>query len=93
MVTKWTPGLPISQYSNLFAKELSTAHSPSPIKLWTRSDVETPSSSSSSTLQTMVLIILNQPLPPIDKLKHLWELSSLKICADGGANRLFEQNQ
>lgn len=35
------------------------------------------------------LIILNQKIEAID-LKLLWKCTSLHICADGGANRLYE---
>lgn len=38
------------------------------------------------------LIILNSKLtsPPSKILKHLWKCCALRICADGGANRLYE---
>ena len=38
------------------------------------------------------LIILNGPIsrPPSRIFQHLWERSSYRICADGGANRLFD---
>lgn len=35
------------------------------------------------------LIILNTPLQKLD-LRSLWDHSSVRICADGGANRLYE---
>ncbi|KAJ3101852.1 hypothetical protein HDU97_001026 [Phlyctochytrium planicorne] len=36
------------------------------------------------------LIILNQPLPDVSWLDRLWASASVKLCADGGANRLFD---
>ena len=38
------------------------------------------------------LIILNSPIPrpPSRMFQRLWDLSSVHICADGGANRLYE---
>lgn len=38
------------------------------------------------------LIVLNTPIPkPVSPLfQQLWESSQLRICADGGANRLYE---
>ncbi|KAJ3385194.1 cAMP-dependent protein kinase subunit [Lobulomyces angularis] len=36
------------------------------------------------------LIILNQPICKIELLKKLWDAATIKICADGGANRLFD---
>lgn len=38
-----------------------------------------------------VLIILNTPIstPPGPIFTKLWDISSLRICADGGANRLY----
>lgn len=38
------------------------------------------------------LVILNGPIsrPPSRIFKHLWDQSSYRICADGGANRLFD---
>ena len=39
-----------------------------------------------------VLIILNSPIekPPSRLFHHLWETSSFRVCADGGANRLYD---
>jgi len=38
------------------------------------------------------LIILNVPIsrPPSRVFEHLWDQSTYRICADGGANRLFD---
>ncbi|KAJ0103751.1 thiamine pyrophosphokinase [Diaporthe amygdali] len=36
------------------------------------------------------LIILNQPLRDVSTLKTLWKNSSLRVAADGGANRLLD---
>jgi thiamine pyrophosphokinase len=41
--------------------------------------------------ETTAMVILNSPIrrPPSPLFEKLWEQSSLRICADGGANRLF----
>lgn len=39
------------------------------------------------------LIILNQPLRDVPTLKTLWKKASLKVAADGGANRLLQTCQ
>ncbi|KAI9332391.1 thiamine pyrophosphokinase [Obelidium mucronatum] len=36
------------------------------------------------------LIILNQPICARKYLRNLWTSAAIKICADGGANRLFD---
>ncbi|KAF2157426.1 thiamine pyrophosphokinase [Myriangium duriaei CBS 260.36] len=51
-------------------------------------DFKSPSSSS-----TTALMILNTPITSPDLLNRLWGNSSLHICADGGANRLFDLYQ
>jgi thiamine pyrophosphokinase len=35
------------------------------------------------------LILLNSETLSIPQVKQLWNLCNMKICADGGANRLF----
>lgn len=35
------------------------------------------------------IILLNCPLPRL--VTHLWDRAALRICADGGANRLFDE--
>ena len=36
------------------------------------------------------LIVLNQPITSLTLLRRTWENTSLRICADGGANRLHD---
>lgn len=36
------------------------------------------------------MIILNQPITRKDTLHRAWEASTLRLCADGGANRLYD---
>lgn len=36
------------------------------------------------------LVILNQPITSFAILRHVWESTSYHICADGGANRLYD---
>jgi thiamine pyrophosphokinase len=36
------------------------------------------------------LLILNQPIASLDVLAKLWKHSRYRLCADGGANRLFD---
>jgi thiamine pyrophosphokinase len=47
------------------------------------------------TPQKTVLIILNTPIsrPPPIWFSKLWDISHIHICADGGANRLYESTQ
>eukprot|EP01031_Cornospumella_fuschlensis_P025288 gene25288-30537_t len=42
------------------------------------------------SLDTYHLIILNSPSLPYKLLPRLWSQSTTRICADGGANRLFK---
>lgn len=36
------------------------------------------------------LLILNQPISHFDTFARLWKQTSYRLCADGGANRLFD---
>lgn len=36
------------------------------------------------------LIILNQPIADITLLSRLWKHTTYRLCADGGANRLYD---
>lgn len=36
------------------------------------------------------LLILNQPVASIDLLQRLWAHTGYRLCADGGANRLYD---
>ena len=36
------------------------------------------------------LVILNQPITSLTLLRRVWENTSFRICADGGANRLHD---
>ncbi|KAF2817025.1 thiamine pyrophosphokinase-like protein 1 [Mytilinidion resinicola] len=49
------------------------------------SDEELPSGSTVPDL-----LILNQPISPFEVFERLWRHSRYRICADGGANRLFD---
>ncbi|GAA5834870.1 hypothetical protein JCM11251_002047 [Rhodosporidiobolus azoricus] len=44
-----------------------------------------------SSDQPNALIVLNSPLPPQPLFRKLWAAASVRYCADGGANRLFER--
>ncbi|KAK9476302.1 thiamine pyrophosphokinase [Lipomyces japonicus] len=37
-----------------------------------------------------VLVILNQPIGDLQLLQKLWSSAVLKVCADGGSNRLYD---
>lgn len=36
------------------------------------------------------LLILNQPIAHFDAFARLWRHTEFRVCADGGANRLFD---
>ncbi|KAK9456506.1 thiamine pyrophosphokinase [Dipodascopsis uninucleata] len=36
------------------------------------------------------LVILNQPIGELEVFKRVWRNASIRVCADGGANRLYE---
>ncbi|KAK9710844.1 thiamine pyrophosphokinase, variant 2 [Basidiobolus ranarum] len=37
------------------------------------------------------VIVLNQPIPHKDTIfKHIWKTASIRLCADGGTNRLHD---
>lgn len=38
----------------------------------------------------LAMIILNQPITRLDTLRRAWAASSVRLCADGGANRLYD---
>lgn len=39
------------------------------------------------------LLILNQPISSFDVFARLWKHTNYRICADGGANRLYDMFQ
>jgi thiamine pyrophosphokinase len=39
------------------------------------------------------LLILNQPIAHFTAFSHLWKHTGYRVCADGGANRLFDMFQ
>lgn len=43
-----------------------------------------------SNPSTVDLIILNQPLQDFETFKRIWSHTRYRICADGGANRLYD---
>lgn len=45
--------------------------------------------------ENQALVILNSPIhcPPSPLFQQLWEASSVRVCADGGANRLYKASQ
>lgn len=36
------------------------------------------------------LIILNQPIADVEILTRLWQSTKYRVCADGGANQLYD---
>ncbi|KAF4658651.1 cAMP-dependent protein kinase subunit, partial [Perkinsus chesapeaki] len=45
----------------------------------------------SAAARPLAVIVLNSPLPRAGVMKRLWRDSGVRICADGGSNRLFDQ--
>lgn len=56
-------------------------------RLWSCVD---PLSGKESPGKHYAIIILNQPITHKDTFFRVWDSSSLRLCADGGANRLFD---
>eukprot|EP00934_Nitzschia_sp_Nitz4_P004632 Nitzschia sp. Nitz4//scaffold185_size43419//6339//7160//NITZ4_007294-RA/size43419-processed-gene-0.68-mRNA-1//1//CDS//3329539688//4622//frame0 len=49
-----------------------------------------PSNNTTSTAPSKIgLILLNTPITVSPLFQHLWDTSTVRLCADGGANRLF----
>ncbi|KAJ1566747.1 hypothetical protein HK096_000496, partial [Nowakowskiella sp. JEL0078] len=46
--------------------------------------------SSDAAGNSRALVILNQPICSLTLFKKIWDSVSVRICADGGANRLFD---
>ncbi|KAK9322339.1 thiamine pyrophosphokinase [Lipomyces orientalis] len=40
-------------------------------------------------VKPFALIVLNQPITDLDMLDRIWSNAAVKICADGGTNRLY----
>ena len=57
-----------------------------PLELLTRGD----SASGKVDRQNTAVIILNQPIADIELLARIWANTEYRVCADGGANRLFD---
>lgn len=55
---------------------------------WNSTDIMSPRASTSEASQS--LIILNQPITRRDIFEKLWNNCDYRICADGGANRLYD---
>lgn len=52
----------------------------------------TATKTTSSETVHQALVILNSPIrtPPSPLFRELWDTSSVRVCADGGANRLYQ---
>lgn len=55
---------------------------------WNSADILSPRASDGHAKQS--LIILNQPITRRDIFEKLWNNCDYRICADGGANRLYD---
>ena len=59
------------------------------VELWPTQYLELPPASASPTNE-VALIILNSPMSDFEYFQRLYHHASLRICADGGANRLYD---
>jgi hypothetical protein len=55
---------------------------------WSSADLLGPRNTAIASKQS--LIVLNQPITRRDVLERLWRNCDFRVCADGGANRLFD---
>ena len=55
---------------------------------WKSADILSPDDTTSRAKQS--LIVLNQPITRRDIFDKLWDNCDYRICADGGANRLYD---
>jgi thiamine pyrophosphokinase len=62
-------------------------------KIYNHSFLHTPIDPISSKKREIALILLNSPALSWKWIHKLWSISSLKICADGSANRLYSLQQ
>lgn len=60
--------------------------SDSSLHSWTCDGILSPA----NDVPSFALIVLNQPVTRPDILKRLWQNARVKICADGGGNRLHD---
>lgn len=68
----------------------------SPVKEWCLHDytfLHMPAASMLTKKREISLILLNSPSLSWKWIQKLWPMSSLKICADGSANRLYSLQQ
>lgn len=44
----------------------------------------------SQNIERTALVVLNQPIPDVEVLSRLWASAGIRLCADGGANQLYD---
>ncbi|KAK9370494.1 thiamine pyrophosphokinase [Lipomyces kononenkoae] len=54
-----------------------------------RASILLPAGDQKKEMKPFALIVLNQPITDLDMLDRVWRNAAVKICADGGTNRLY----